>query len=119
MDARNYGTLTTKVNEMPVTPGSFVSEADMMVRILITPATTGSEAQRDYANNLKARAMQTVDRVAASLTARGANEDRTLAWRNRLMAAIDADTDSRHLIDSLKFSAGSVEDLAKIYNVMP
>lgn len=99
--------------------GSFVSATDASKRIAVSPATEGSEKQISWANSIKQQAMVTVDETAANLIRRGANAARTTKLRNKVLAAINRESNAKSIIDNLRNRSNSLEALARYYNITP
>lgn len=108
------------IRDTSLPPGTAASvpTADMKSRILVKPVTQGTERQIDYAVSLKAQAIERVDRWAhRGLQDPRFNRDKLISFRNRLISAINNDTNARNVIDNLR--RGSIEDWARSYNIQP
>lgn len=114
-----YSSKLQTISNRSAAPMTFAAISNPAIRIVVTPADNGSEKQLTYANNLKFDAMMTIDNTANTLVSKGAIAAKVADWRNRLMVAIDADTDARHLIDTLKDIAKKADKLAVAYNQLP
>ena len=98
---------------------TFAAYSNPAIRIVVTKVADGTENQQAYANSLKMQAMSKVDEVAATLVRQGAIPEKAAAWRDALMAAIDAETGARSAIENLKDTYKSAEKLAVQYGVLP
>lgn len=110
---------TTEISD--TSKQSFVSET-FKYRIIVSPVTTGTEKQVDYAGKLKLQAMKAVDQFATSFIASKVPDNKKAAfeaWRDALLSAIDADTDARQVLDKLASIRMDTESIMTVYNILP
>lgn len=102
---------------------SYNAAANMALVIYPTAAIGGTEKQNDYATNLKLEAMKTVDQTTQRMLDSGkileSKESAMHEWRNKLMNAIDAETDAVETINKLKDASRNINKLAREYNIIP
>ena len=98
---------------------TFVAYSNPTKRIVVTKVTNGTERQQEWANNLKTEALQAIDKTAYTLIGRGANQDKTVEWRNRLMEIVDGDVDANSVINHLKDASFSAEKITVTYGIKP
>jgi len=93
----------------------FVPASDITKVVIVKPTTEGSEKQISWANNIKTNAMRSVDETAARAISKGANKEKALSTRNKLLSKINAETNAKKVIDNIR--GKGVVDLAGYYGI--
>ncbi|MEN6293894.1 MAG: hypothetical protein ABFD07_17990 [Methanobacterium sp.] len=118
----NYGsgitTLKNTKEDRAAVDNGFVSNSDISRFIVVNNVTNGvSEKQISYAQSVKNNAMESVDKTVKNLLQRGADQKRTIAFRNSLMEKINSEINAKTILDNLNYK--STQDLALYYKIKP